>query len=61
MAARNKEERLTNMLPVVFSGLCTDKKNCIAKVKYIEKYNFFQCAEFSKYEKVTKIGQGALG
>lgn len=32
-----------------------------SKYHYIENYNFPYCDESSKYEKVSKIGQGTFG
>jgi len=31
------------------------------KQKYIEQYNFENCAEISKYDQGVKIGQGTFG
>lgn len=35
--------------------------NSREKKKYIEEYNFPFCDEASKYERITKIGQGTFG
>lgn len=35
--------------------------NLAAKQRYIESYDFPNCDESSKYEKVAKIGQGTFG
>lgn len=35
--------------------------NVKEKEKYIEEYDFLFCADATKYEKVTKIGQGTFG
>lgn len=37
------------------------KMNTKEKEKYIEEYDFPFCDEATKYEKLTKIGQGTFG
>lgn len=75
MAANGREERVDISRIQSSSGTSTTASsstqpstsssktapNLLNKQLYIDKYTFPYCDDLSKYEKVTKIGQGTFG